>query len=205
MKVLLLNGSPHVHGGTRAALEEVARTLEEDGIETEILNVGHQSVHGCIACYKCKDTGTCVFKDIVADIAPKFEAADGLVVGSPVYYASPAGTLISLLDRLFYSTHFSKRMKVGAAVATSRRAGSVTTFDVINKYFTIAQMPVVSSQYWNEIHALDEQTLDQDVEGRQTMRVLGRNMAFLLKAIADAKEKYGMPQEEEHVYTNFLR
>ena len=205
MKVLLLNGSPHAHGGTRAALDIVAAELEKNHIETETVHVGNKQVHGCIACYKCVEKGECVFKDIVGEIAPKLEEADGLVVGTPVYYSSPAGTLISFLDRLFYSTHFDKRMKVGAAVVTSRCAGSVATFDVINKYFTISQMPVVSSQYWNEAYPTREGSLEQDPEGEQTMRVLGRNMAFLIKAIAAEKEKNGLPECEPHTYVGFAR
>lgn len=205
MKVLLLNGSPHAHGGTRAALEEVARELEKNGIEAEIVNVGHKQVHGCIACYKCMEKGECVFNDIVNELAPKFEAADGLVVGTPVYYSSPAGTLISFLDRLFYSTHFDKRMKVGAAVVTSRRAGSVATFDVINKYFMMNQMPVVSSQYWNEAYTTPDGSLEHDPEGAQTMRVLARNMAFLIKAVDAEKRKSGLPEQEQRVFTNFVR
>ena len=199
MKALLLNGSPHAHGGTQAALEVVAHELEKNGIETEIVHVGHKQIHGCIACYKCFQTGECVFKDIVGELAPKFEQADGIVIGTPVYYSSPAGTLISFLDRFFYSTHFDKRMKVGATVVTSRRAGSVATFDVINKYFMISQMPVVSSQYWNEAYPTREGSLEQDPEGEQTMRVLGRNMAFLIKAIAAEKEKNGLPEPESSI------
>lgn len=205
MKVLLLNGSPHAHGGTQAALDEVAGELKNNGIETEIVQIGHRQVHGCIACYKCSETGECVFNDIVRELASKFEEADGLVIGTPVYYSSPAGTLISFLDRFFYSTHFDKRMKVGAAVITSRRAGSVATLDVINKYFMISQMPVVSSQYWNEAYPTREGSLEYDPEGVQTMRILGRNMAFLIKAIVAEKEKNGLPPFEKHTYVGFVK
>ncbi len=190
MKVLLINGSPNAKGCTYTALCEVAKTLEENGISTEIIQAGNKEVRGCIGCNNCKQNGKCVFNDIVNEVAPKFEEADGIVFGSPVYYAGLAGGLKSFLDRLFYSTSFSKRLKVGAAVASARRAGTVTTFDDINRFFSISQMP---------------SDVQKDEEGLQVMRVLGRNMAFLIKSIALGKEKYGFPEEEERIGTDFIR
>ena len=205
MKVLIINGSPRKEGNTAVALDEVRKTLEAEGIETETVHVGHKDIHGCIACGKCKETGKCVFSDIVNEVAPKFAEADGLVIGSPVYYASPAGTMLSFLDRLFYSTPFDKTMKVGAAVAVCRRGGAGTTFDVLNKYFTICGMPVASSQYWNSVHGRLPGEAAQDVEGLQTMRTLGRNMAFLVKSIALVKQQYGLPEKEEWTPMHFIR
>lgn len=205
MKVLIINGSPRKEGNTAIALDEVRKTLEAEGIETETVHVGHKDIHGCIACGKCKETGKCVFSDIVNEVASKFAEADGLVIGSPVYYASPAGTMLSFLDRLFYSTPFDKTMKVGAAVAVCRRGGAGTTFDVLNKYFTICGMPVASSQYWNSVHGRLPGEAAQDVEGLQTMRTLGRNMAFLVKSIALGKQQYGLPEKEEWTPMHFIR
>lgn len=205
MKVLIINGSPKKEGNTHMALSEVKRTLEAEGIETEYVHVGHKDIHGCISCNKCAELGRCVFKDAVNEVSEKFKEADGLVIGSPVYYASPAGTMISFLDRLFYSSPFDKTMKVGASVAVCRRGGASATFDVLNKYFTISGMPVVSSQYWNSVHGLTPGEASQDEEGMQTMRVLARNMAFLLKSIAMGKEQYGLPEKEERVATHFIR
>ncbi len=206
MKVLLINGSPNAKGCTFTALSEVAKTLQESGLETEIVHVGHKQIHGCIGCRKCMETAKCCMDDLVNEIAPKFEEADGIVIGSPVYYASAAGGLVSFLDRLFYSTSrkFSKRMKVGASVVSCRRAGNVTTFDQLNKYFTISQMPVASSQYWNEVHGTSPGEVQKDLEGLQIMRVLGRNMAFMIKSIALGKEQLGLPEEEEWMRTNFI-
>ena len=203
MKVLILNGSPRVNGCTARALEEVSKTLNEEGIETETIVVGNKDVRGCIACNSCAKTGKCVFNDIVNDIAVKFENADGIIIGSPVYYAGSNGTIISLLDRLFYSTHFDKTMKVGAAVLSSRRAGSTSAMDEINKYFTICSMPIVSSSYWNEVHGFTASDVEKDKEGLQTMRNLGRNMAFMIKAINLGKEKYGLPKIEKGEFTSF--
>ena len=203
MKVLILNGSPRVNGCTARALEEVSKTLNEEGIETETIVVGNKDVRGCIACNSCAKTGKCVFNDIVNDIAVKFESADGIIIGSPVYYAGSNGTIISLLDRLFYSTHFDKTMKVGAAVLSSRRAGSTSAMDEINKYFTICSMPIVSSSYWNEVHGFTASDVEKDKEGLQTMRNLGRNMAFMIKAIKLGKEKYGLPKIEKGEFTSF--
>lgn len=204
MKVLILNGSPRVNGNTAIALNEMKKIFDREGIETEIIQVGNKDVRGCIACGRCGELGHCVFDDIVNEIAPKFEEADGLVVGSPVYYASANATLVAVLDRLFYSTHFDKTMKVGASVVCARRGGCSATFDELNKYFTIANMPLAPSQYWNSIHGRGPGEADMDEEGKQTMRVLARNMAFLMKSIALGKEKYGLPETEEHLWTHFI-
>lgn len=205
MKVLIINGSPRSNGNTALALNEMKKIFESDGIETEIVQVGNKNIRGCIACGKCFETGKCVFNDEVNEIAKKFEKADGLVVGSPVYYASANATLIALLDRLFYSTHFDKTMKVGACVVCARRGGCSATFDELNKYFTISNMPVASSQYWNCIHGRNEGEAEMDEEGKQIMRTLARNMSFLIKSIALGKEKYGLPKTEERVWTHFIR
>ena len=207
MKVLLINGSPHKNGCTSVALREVEETLNKEGIETEIIHIGNQAIRGCIACAKCREIGHCVFEDAVNEVAEKFAHADGLVVGSPVYYASANATLVAFLDRLFYSSarQFDKTMKVGAAVVSARRGGNTSTFDELNKYFTISGMAVVSSQYWNQIHGNNAEDASKDAEGLQTMRTLGRNMAFLMKSIALGKEAYGLPESEPKVATNFIR
>ena len=207
MKVLLINGSPHAKGSTYTALNEVAVTLEKEGIETEIVHIGHLPIRGCMTCGKCRELGKCILDDAVNEVSAKFEEADGLVVGSPVYYASANGTLISLLDRLFYSSarKFDKTMKVGAAVVSARRGGNTATFDQLNKYFTISGMPVASSQYWNQVHGNNAEEALQDGEGLQIMRTLGRNMAFLVKSIALGKEAYGLPETENRIATNFIR
>ena len=203
MKVLILNGSPRSHGCTARALEEVEKTLHEEGIETETVLVGNKDVRGCIACRSCASTGICVFDDIVNEIAPKFESADGIIIGTPVYYAGSNGTILSLLDRLFFSTHFDKSMKVGACVISSRRAGSTSAYDEVNKYFGICSMPIATSTYWNEVHGSKAEDVEKDKEGLQTMRNLGRNMAFLIKSIQLGKEKYGLPKNEKGTFTNF--
>ena len=205
MKVLMLNGSPRKDGNTAIALAEMKNVFEAAGVETEIVQIGNQNVRGCIACGRCGDLGKCVFDDIVNELAPKFEAADGLVAASPVYYASANATLIATLDRLFYSTPFDKTMKVGASVVCARRGGCSATFDELNKYFTISGMPVASSQYWNSIHGLMPGEAEADGEGRQTMRTLARNMTFLMKSIALGKEAFGLPETEERVATHFIR
>ena len=205
LNVLLINGSPNGRGCTYTALSEVERTLQAEGISTEMVHIGNRDIRGCIACFKCAETGRCVFNDMVNELAPKFEAADGLVVGSPVYYAGPNGTLTNLMDRLFFSTHFSKRMKVGAAVCSARRGGTTATFDRLNKYFTISEMPIVSGRYWNMVHGSNAEQVLQDEEGMQNMRFLGRNMAFLVRAIAAERDRGGLPQQEEVSYTNFIR
>jgi multimeric flavodoxin WrbA len=205
MKVLIINGSPRVDGNTSIAVDEVAKTFEAEGIETEIIQIGNKDVRGCIACGRCAETGKCVFDDVVNELASKFEDAEGLVIASPVYYASANATLIACLDRLFYSTHFDKTMKVGASIVVARRGGCSATYDELNKYFTISGMPVASSQYWNSVHGGGKGDAKQDLEGLRTMRVLGKNMAFLMKSIALGKEKYGLPEEEQRVWTNFIR
>jgi len=202
-RILLLNGSAHHHGCTATALEEMIRVFDAEKIETELIQVGSAGIRGCISCNKCSDAGRCVFDDLVNKVAPKFEAADGLVVGSPVYYGSPNGNLLAFLDRLFYSTHFSKHMKVGAAVVSCRRGGNTASFDVLNKYFTISSMPVASSTYWNQVHGFSAEDVKKDLEGLQTMRNLARNMSFMIRAIADAKEKYGYPELEKSFFTSF--
>lgn len=205
MKVLLLNGSPHAQGSTYTALHEMEKIFAENGIETELVHVGNKDIRGCIACGSCYETGKCVFDDIVNELAGKFEECDGLVVGSPVYYASANATLVALLDRLFYSTHFDKTMKVGASVVSARRGGLSSAFDELNKYFTISGMPVASGQYWNSIHGNNAEQAQQDGEGLQIMRTLARNMSFLMKSIELGKEKYGLPEKEPRVSTNFIR
>ena len=205
MKVLMINGSPRVKGNTHVALSEMEKVFAKEGIETEILQVGNKPIRGCIACGSCAEKGKCVFDDLVNEAAPKFEACDGLVVGSPVYYASANATLVAFLTRLFYSTPFDKSMKVGAAVVAARRGGLSSTFDEINKFFTISGMPVASSQYWNSIHGRMPGEAREDGEGLQTMRTLARNMTFLMKSIALGKEKYGLPEKEVPCRTNFIR
>jgi len=205
MKVLILNGSPREDGNTSVAVNELVKTFEEEGVETEVVRIGSQAIRGCVACGCCAQTGKCVFDDAVNDIAPKFEVSDGLIVASPVYYASANATLIACLDRLFYSSHFDKTMKVGACVTVARRGGCSATFDELNKYFTISGMPIASAQYWNSVHGRDKGEAAQDLEGLRNMRVLAHNMAFLMKSIALGKEKYGMPKEEERVWTHFIR
>ena len=206
MKVLLIQGSPHPKGCVWRALTEVETILNENGIETEWINVGTKDIRGCIACNYCRKHGKCVFNDIVNETAPKFNEADGMIVGTPTYYAGPNGQLHSFLDRLFFSTMFTvdKTMKVGATVVSSRRAGSTSAFDDINKYFTICSMPVASSTYWNEVHGYKAEDVEKDKEGMQVMRNLGRNMAFLLKAINAQKEKEGIPKQENTEYTSFM-
>lgn len=205
MKVILINGSPNAKGCTYTALEEVSKSLKSEGIETEIIHVGHKDIRGCIGCRQCKTKGKCVFNDIVNDIAPKFKECDGIVIGSPVYFASANGTLVSFIDRLFYSMTADKTMKVGAAVVSCRRGGNSATFDELNKYFTISQMPIASSQYWNMVHGNSPEEVQQDLEGLQTMRTLGKNMAFLIKSIQLGKKEFGLPEKEEHKFTNFIR
>jgi len=205
MKVLLINGSPNADGCTFTALSEVAKTLNGSGIDTEIVHVGNKDIRGCIACRKCKEDGKCVFNDLVNETAPRFAECDGIVVGSPVYYSSANGSVVSFMDRLFYSVSCDKTMKVGAAVVSARRTGCSSTFDVLNKYFSISGMPIASSQYWNEVHGFTPDDVRKDEEGMQTMRVLGRNMAFLIKSIALGKERYGLPEKETRILTNFIR
>ncbi|MBD5154597.1 MAG: flavodoxin family protein [Oscillibacter sp.] len=205
MKVLMINGSPRPSGNTATALHEMEKIFQQEGVETEIIHVGNKDIRGCIACGKCGENGKCVFNDLVNETAPKFEACDGLVVGSPVYYASANATLVAFLTRLFYSTHFDKTMKVGAAVVAARRGGLSATFDELNKFFTISGMPVASGQYWNSIHGALPGEAAQDEEGLQSMRTLARNMTFLMRGIEMAKEKYGVPEKEPFHRTNFIR
>ncbi|MBQ1898693.1 MAG: flavodoxin family protein [Ruminococcus sp.] len=205
MKVLMINGSPRVGGNTAIALKEMEKAFEKNGIEVETVQIGNKAIRGCIACGTCAKKGQCVFDDAVNEVAPKFAEADGLVVASPVYYASANGTLVSFLDRLFYSCHCDKRMKVGAAVAVARRGGLSATFDELNKYFTINSMPVAASNYWNSVHGGAKGDAEQDAEGLQTVRVLAENMSFLMKSIALGKEQIGLPEAEPKQYTNFIR
>lgn len=205
MKVLMLNGSPNSKGNTYTALHEMEKIFQQEGVEVEILHIGNKDIRGCIGCRRCKTTGQCVFKDLVNETAAKFEACDGLVIGSPVYYASANATLVAFLTRLFYSTPFDKTMKVGASVVAARRGGLSATFDELNKFFTISGMPVASGQYWNSIHGAAPGEAEQDSEGLQGMRTLARNMTFLMRGIALAKEQYGLPEREPSVRTNFIR
>ncbi len=205
MKVLIINGSPRKDGNTSIAVAEMEKVFKSLNVEVETVQIGNKDVRGCIACNSCGKTGKCVFNDIVNELAPKFEAADGLVVATPVYYASANATLIACLDRLFYSTHFDKTMKVGASVVCARRGGCSATFDELNKYFTISGMPVASSRYWNSIHGMTPGQAEQDGEGLQVMRILARNMTFLMKSIELGKEKYGLPEKEAPIKTHFIR
>lgn len=203
MKVLLINGSPNINGCVSRALKEMIDVFEKEGVEIELVNVGNENIRGCIACGYCYSNGKCVFDDLVNEVAKKFENADGLVIGSPVYYGSPNGTILSFLDRLFYSTSFDKRMKVGASVVSCRRGGNTATFDVLNKYFTISSMPIASSSYWNMVHGFTAEDVEKDLEGLQTMRNLANNMVFLMRGIKLAKEKYGLPEKEKRISTSF--
>ena len=205
MKVLMINGSPRKDGNTAAALDEMKKVFEADGVEVEIVSIGSAAIRGCIACGTCSKKGSCVFDDLVNETAPKLVEADGLVLATPVYYASANGSLISFLDRLFYSCSCDKTMKVGAAVAVARRGGLTATFDELNKYFTISNMPVASSQYWNSVHGREPGQAEQDLEGLQTMRTLAKNMTFLMRSIALGKEKFGLPEKEEWQPTHFIR
>lgn len=205
MKVLLLNGSPRVNGNTAAALNEMIPIFQSDGIETELLQIGGKNIRGCIACQKCFKIGKCVFDDIVNETAPIFREADGLIAATPVYYGSANATLIAFLTRLFHSARFDKTMKIGASVVIARRGGLSSTFDEVNKFFTISGMPVASSQYWNSVHGREPGDAASDEEGLQTMRVLARNMSFLIKSVALGKEKYGLPEKERRIATDFIR
>ncbi len=205
LKVLILNGSPRLDGNTSIAVKEMEKIFHDEDVEVETVQVGMKDIRGCIACGKCSELGKCVFDDIVNELAQKFEEADGLVVASPVYYASANATLVACLDRLFYSTGFDKTMKVGASVVCARRGGLSSTFDELNKFFTISGMPIASSQYWNSIHGRAKGEAELDEEGKQTMRVLARNMTFLMKSIALGKNVYGLPEKEAWVPTHFIR
>ena len=204
MKVLILNGSPKTNGNTMTAISEMVKVFDDQWVESEIIHVGNKDIRGCVSCNSCAVKGKCVFDDVVNEIAPKFEEADGLVLASPVYYASANATLIACLDRLFYSSSFDKTMKVGASIVVARRGGCSATFDELNKYFTISGMPVASSQYWNSVHGRTPGEAVKDLEGLQTIRVLAQNMTFLMKSIALGKEKFGLPVKEEHLWTHFI-
>ena len=205
MKVLLVNGSPKANGNTAFALNQMAEVFADQGVETEIIHLGNQMIRGCTGCGACYKTGKCVIDDMVNEFAPKFQEADGIVLGTPVYYASANGTLVAFLDRLFYSTRFDKRMKAGASIAVARRGGCSATLDQVNKYFTISGMPVASSHYWNMIHGAKPGEAEQDAEGVATIRNLAKNMAFLMKSIALGKETYGLPEYDKCAFTNFIR
>ena len=205
MKVLIVNGSPHSNGNTAIAIEEMKKVFSDEGVEVEVLHIGNKAIRGCVGCGSCYKTGKCAFDDEVNKAADILRECDGLVLASPVYYASANGTLVSFLDRLFYSSHFDKTMKVGASIVVARRGGISATFDELNKYFTISGMPVASSQYWNGVHGCAQGEANDDAEGLQTMRTLARNMTFLMKSIALGKEKFGLPEKEERVSTNFIR
>ena len=205
MKVLILNGSPRVDGNTTIAVNEMVKVFEAEGVETKIMQIGNQDIRGCIACGYCSKNGKCVFDDAVNEAARVFEESDGLVVASPVYYASANATLIACLDRLFYSTGFDKTMKVGASVVVARRGGCSATYDELNKYFGISGMPIASSQYWNSVHGRLKGEAEKDLEGLQTMRALAANMTFLMKSIALGREKYGFPEKEAWLATHFIR
>ena len=204
MKVLIINGSPHNDGCTKRGLDEVMKVLNEEGIETEYMHIGNKDIRGCIGCNYCSVHHKCTFDDIVNEAAKKFEESDGLLIGTPVYYAGSNGTLISFLDRLFHSSYIKKSMKVGAAIISSRRAGSTSALDEIYKYFGISNMPIATSSYWNEIHGFTKEDVEKDIEGLITMRNLGRNMAFMIKSIKLGKDKYGLPNNEKVVFTNFI-
>ncbi len=204
LNVLILNASPRKNGNTTVAVKEMEQIFAESEVDFETLEIGRDTIKGCISCGYCAKNGKCVTDDVVNEIAQKFEKADGLVVASPVYYASANATLIACLDRLFYSTGFDKTMKVGASVVCARRGGCSATFDELNKYFTISGMPVASSQYWNSIHGRGRGEAELDEEGKQTMRTLARNMVFLMKSIQLGKEQFGLPEKEEWTPTSFI-
>lgn len=205
MKVLLINGSPKANGNTARAIEELVKTFAEEGVETEVMHVGNKAIHGCIGCAQCRQTGKCVFDDQVNEAAAKLAEADGLVLASPVYYGSPNGTILSFLDRLFFSAPCDKTMKVGAGVAVARRGGCSSSFDVLNKYFLMNHMPVAPSQYWNSVHGTVPGDAEGDIEGLQTMRILARHMTFMMRSFALGKEKFGLPPREAKTNTNFIR
>ena len=202
-KVIILNGSPRADQCTATALKEMIKVFDEEGIETEMIHIGNKEIRGCVACGYCSSHDGCVFNDIVNEVNSRLEKADGLVIGSPVYYSSPNGTIISFLDRLFYSAQYDMHMKVGAAVVSARRGGNTASFDVLNKYFSINGMPIATSTYWNQVHGFTAEDVKKDAEGLQVMRNLARNMSFMIKAIADAKEKYGLPEVESGAFTSF--
>lgn len=206
MKVLIVNGSPHTAGTTARAIREMCGVFEKEGVEWEVARVGNVPMRGCMSCGHCRKIGDgCVIGDEVNAAARIFAEADGIIVASPVHYASPSGNIIAFLDRLFYSTAFDKTMKVGAAVVCARRGGTTASFDVLNKYFTISGMPIASSSYWNQLHGAVAEDAEEDLEGLLTLRTLAKNMTFLMRSIALGKEKYGLPEKEAKVRTNFIK
>ena len=206
MKVLLINGSPNANGNTATALHEMEKVFNDQGVETEIIHVGNKAIRGCIGCRKCRELGKCVFDDLVNETAPKLAQADGIVLGSPVYYASANATLVAFLTRLFYSTgSINKTMKVGASAVVARRGGLSAAYDELNKFFGISGMPIASGQYWNSLHGAVPGQAAEDAEGMQGMRTLANNMTFLMKSIALGKEAYGLPEKEPTIFTNFIR
>lgn len=206
MKVLMINGSPNANGNTATALKEMEKVFREEGVEVETIHVGNKAIRGCIACRKCFQLGRCVFDDLVNETAPKLAECDGLVIGSPVYYASANATLMAFVTRLFYSTfNVNKTMKVGASVVSARRGGLSATYDEMNKFFGISGMPIASGQYWNSVHGGAPGEAALDAEGMQGMRTLARNMTFMMKSIALGREKYGLPEKEQLTFTNFIR
>lgn len=207
MKVLLVNGSPHKEGCTYTALVEVSNSLKEEGIKTEIFWIGNKPIGGCIACKKCKEIGKCVFDDVVNEFTEKAKTADGFIFGSPVHYAGATGNMTGFMDRVFYSKGSIFLYKPAATVISARRAGTTATFDQLNKYFGITQMPIISSRYWNMVHGQTPEDVKKDIEGMQIMRILGRNMAYYLKCIEAGKEKgISLPRQEENIsFTNFIR
>lgn len=204
MKVLIINGSPRTNGNTQIAINELTKEFEQENIEVKNIEIGTKDIRGCIACGTCYKTGKCVFNDLVNDGIELLKEVDGVIIASPVYYASANGSLLSLLDRMFYANHTDLTMKVGASVAVARRGGASSTFDELNKYFTISGMPIASSYYWNSVHGRDKGEAQEDKEGLYTMRMLAKNMIFLMKAIALGKEKYGLPLKEQRAVTNFI-
>jgi len=204
-KILIINGSPRPNGNSAELIKEIRNVFEKEGVEVDLYQIGTKDIRGCISCGYCYTHGECVFKDDINDLAKRFESADGLIITSPVYYGSANGSLISLLDRLFYSSDFDKRFKVGAAFAIARRAGTTATFDELNKYFTINQMPIASGRYWNNGFGMDKGQINKDLEGIQNARIVAKNMLFLMRGISLAKEKYGLPDSEETIYTHFIK
>lgn len=205
MKVLIINGSPHSHGTTARAIVELEKVFTEENVEIETIQVGNLDIRGCLGCNQCYKLKKCVFDDVVNQIGEKFKEADGVILASPVYFASPNATLIALCDRLFYSARYERRMKVGASVLIARRGGITSSFDVLNKYFTYSGMPIASGQYWNGVHGNGYDEAEQDIEGMQQMRTLAKNMTFLMKSIALGKQEYGLPEREKITLTNFIR
>ena len=205
MKVLIINGSPRKDGNTQTLLNEVLKVFENENVEYKLMNIGSKAIRGCVACGYCNENKKCVVNDEVNEAAEYFRDADGLIVASPVYYATPNGTVLSFLDRLFYSSKVDARMKVGAAFAVARRAGTDTTFDVLNKYFTYSQMPIASGMYWNNGFGGAKGQVAEDAEGLQNARVVAKNMVFLMKSIALGKEKFGLPEKEQKIFTNFIK